>query len=276
MRLPAVAAAVMMFVVPVTAHGQTEYVIGSQDVLLITVFNHEDLTGTFEVEMDGTLIFPLIGQVDAAGLTLRELETTVTWMLLDGFLRNPQVDAVVTKYRSQQVFVLGEVRSPGAYPFTGQMTLIEVLARAGSTTRSAGTEARVVRQLLSGEQPYAAVGSSGDAQESQTEVIHVDLPKLHQGLLEENVILRAGDTVIVDEAELVYVFGQVSRPGAYPLQPGMTVLQALSLAGGVTDRGAAGRINVIREVDGEQQEIRVTLEDLVQPGDTLVVPQRYF
>ena len=275
MRFPAIAVAVIMFFVPITAHGQTDYVVGPQDVLSITVFSHEDLTGTFEVEMDGTLTFPLIGQVDAAGLTLRELETTVTAMLADGFLKNPQVDAAVEQYRSQQVFVLGEVRSPGAYPFTGQMTLIEVLARAGSTTPAAGTEALVVRQLSPGE-PGAAGGSRGDAQEGQTEVIRVDLAKLRQGSLEKNVMLRAGDTIVVNQADLVYVFGQVNHPGAYPLQPGMTVLQALSLAGGVTARGAAGRINVIRKVDGEQQENRVTLEDIVQAGDTLVVPQRYF
>ena len=132
-----------------------------------------------------------------------------------------------------------------------------------------------MRQAFPGA-PGVAGGSSGDEQESHAAVIRVDLVKLRQGSLDENVMLRAGDTIIVDQAELVYVFGQVNHPGAYPLQPGMTVLQALSLAGGMTARGAAGRINVIREVDGEQQEVRVTLEDIVQADDTLVVPQRYF
>ena len=275
MRVNAIVVAVMMFVVPFTVQAQADYVVGPQDVLSITVFEHQDLTGTFEVELDGTLTFPLIGQVDAAGLTLREVETTVTTMLADGFLKHPQVDVGVEQYLSQQVFVLGEVRSPGAYPFTGRMTLIEALAAAGSTTRSAGAEALVVHQLFPG-QPGAGGGSGGGEQGDRTEVIHVNLAKLRLGSPEENLVLRAGDTIVVEEAELVYVFGQVNGPGAYPLQPGMTVLQALSVAGGVTDRGATGRINVIREVDGEQQEIRITLEDLVQAGDTLVVPQRFF
>ena len=98
----------------------------------------------------------------------------------------------------------------------------------------------------------------------------------YSGSPDENVILLAGDMVIVQQAEFVYVFGHVASPGGYPFEPNTTVLQALSLAGGVTDRGATGRIDILRKVDGEQQEVRVELDDLVQAGDTIVVPQRYF
>ena len=251
---------------------QDEYVIGPQDVLAITVFDHADLSGEYEVERDGTFTFPLIGQVKASNLSLQTVESKITELLADGYLRTPQVDIAVAEYRSQQVFVIGEVRSPGTIPFTGQMTLIEALARAGSATSGAGNEVLVVR--AGPGRPEAE--DTADDDDPENEVIRVDLAELQQGLLARNVKLKAGDTVVVQRAELVYVFGQVNTPGAYPFQPGTTVLQALTLAGGMTDRGADGRIDILRDVDGEQQRIRVRLDALVEPGDTVVVPQRYF
>lgn len=254
---------------------QDEYVIGPQDVLAITVFDHADLSGEYEVERDGTLTFPLIGQVKASELTLQTVESKITELLADGYLRKPQVDIAVAQYRSQQVFVIGEVRSPGTIPFTGQMTLIEALARAGSATASAGNEVLVVRSGV-GRLEAADPADPADDDDPENEVIRVDLSELQQGVLARNVRLKAGDTVVVQRAELVYVFGQVNTPGAYPIQPGTTVLQALTLAGGMTDRGADGRIDILRDVDGEQQRLRVRLDEIVEPGDTVVVPQRYF
>ena len=107
-------------------------------------------------------------------------------------------------------------------------------------------------------------------------MLRVDIKALQSGRLSENASLRDGDTIFVPRAELVYVFGQVKSPGAYTLQGRTTVLQALSLAGGLTDRGAAGRVRIARVVDGKKTELRVTLEDAVRPGDTLIVPERYF
>ena len=225
-----------------TLLAQNDYVVGPQDVLAITVFDHDDLSGSYEVAAGGTLAFPLIGRVEAAGLTLRELETAVAERLAEGYLRHPQVAVAVAEYRSQEVFVLGEVRSPGTYPFAGQMTLIEALARAGSATRAAGNEVLVIRR----SDDQNAAGTDDDAVATD-EIIRVDLSKLHQGSPDENVILLAGDMVIVQQAELVYVFGHVASPGGYPFEPNTTVLQALSLAGGVTDRGATGRIDILRK-----------------------------
>jgi len=107
-------------------------------------------------------------------------------------------------------------------------------------------------------------------------MVGVDLKQLQSGQLSRNLALRDGDTIFVPRAESVYVFGQVRNPGAYPIQTGTTVLQALSLAGGVTDRGATGRVRVVRLVDGEEREMRVELGDQVQPGDTVIVPERFF
>jgi polysaccharide biosynthesis/export protein len=250
----------------------TNYVVGPQDVLAITVFDQQDLGGKYAVEADGTFTFPLIGRVRAGGLTLREVEASLRKELADGFFKDPQLSVAVEQYRSQRIFVVGEVRNPGTYALTGDMTLIEALARAGSTNEAASGEALIVR-------PHAGAHPEGPVlpdQEDGSDVIRVDIKELQSGRLSQNAQLQDNDTVFVPRAELVYVFGQVKSPGAFPLQKGTTVLQALSLAGGVTDRGATGRIRIARVVRGHKVEIKGRLEDVVRPGDTIIVPERFF
>jgi len=94
--------------------------------------------------------------------------------------------------------------------------------------------------------------------------------------LKQNVELRDGDTIFVPRAEEIFVFGEVRNPGSYPIKTGTTVLQALSLAGGVTPNGAMGRIRIARIVDNTKVEVKVKLTDVVRPGDTIIVPERYF
>jgi len=248
------------------------YIVGAQDVLTIAVFDQQDLGGKYAVEADGTFTFPLIGRVRAGGLTLREVEESLRKELSNGFFKNPQVSVAVEQYRSQRIFVVGEVRTPGTYALTGDMTLIEALARAGSTNDSASGDALIVR-LRSGARHEGPVLPD---EQDDTEVIHVDIKELQSGKLSQNAQLQDGDTIFVPRAELVYVFGQVKNPGAFPLQKGTTVLQALSLAGGVSDRGATGRIRIARLVRGRKVEIKARLEDVVQAGDTIIVPERFF
>lgn len=253
------------------AGAQSEYVIGPQDVLAITVYDHADLSGSFTVDAGGALTFPLIGRVPAAGLGLRELEDELQKRLADGFLKHPQVTATVEQYRSQRIFVMGEVRSPGTYPLSGEMTILEAIARAGGMSPQAAEEVLVVRPL-DGKQ---AGPLAPDATDGST-IARVNVREIQEGALSKNVELRGGDTVVVLRAQAVYVFGQVRTPGAYAVETGMTVLQALSLAGGVTDRGSTGRINIVRTVDGRKKEIKVKLSDLVEPGDTIIVKERFF
>src|SRR3990170_1913760 len=127
------------------AQSAGDYVIGAQDVLAIAVFNQPALGGKYTVETDGTFTFPLVGRIKAAGLTIRQFEEELRRRFADGFFRNPQVTVAVEQYHSQRVFVVGEVRQPGTYPLTGDMTLVEALARAGSTTAAASGEVVVVR-----------------------------------------------------------------------------------------------------------------------------------
>lgn len=252
----------LMLAVAGTAAAQTDYVIGPQDVLTVTVFGEADFSGKYTVEQDGTFTFPQLGRIKAGGSTLRGLEQELKKQLADGYLKNPQVAVAVENYRSQKILILGEVRSPGEYQLNGEMTLLAALVRAGSTTPTAGHEALIVRAKKTGE----------DA----SDVLHVDLNELQGGNLALNVVLQDGDTINVPKAQSVFVSGQVKNPGAYAVDPGTTVLQLLSLAGGITDRGSDGRIRIQRTVNGKNTEINAKLTDAVQPGDTVIVRERFF
>jgi polysaccharide export outer membrane protein len=251
--------------------GQADYTVGAQDVLTITVYDQPEMSGKFKVEADGTFTFPLIGRVTASGYTLRTIETELKKRLSDGYLRNPQVTVAVETFQSQRIFVMGEVRSPGSYSLTGDMTLIEALSRAGSTTAQANDEVLIVR-------PKAGAAAGGPVMPNQAdaEIIRVNVRELQAGSLSQNVALKDGDTLVVPKAQAVYVFGQVRAPGAYAAEKGTTVLQALSLAGGVTDRGSTSRLVIVRTVDGKKKEIKAKLTDTVEPGDTLIVKERFF
>src|SRR2546422_9894753 len=108
-----------------SAQSTGDYVIGPQDVLSITVFDQADLGGKYAVELDGSFTFPSIGRIQAGGMTIRNFELELKKALADGFFKNPQVTVSIEQYRSQRVFVTGEVRNPGSYALTGDMTLIE-------------------------------------------------------------------------------------------------------------------------------------------------------
>jgi polysaccharide export outer membrane protein len=166
---------------------------------------------------------------------------------------------------------MGEVRTPGPVPLTGGMTLIEALSRAGSTLPTASGELAIVRA------PQGAKGPVLPGNDKDIDVVRANIRDLEGGAMSQNVALHDGDTIFVPRAESIYVFGQVKNPGAYALvERETTMLQALSLAGGLTENGAMNRVKVIRIVNGEKKELKVKLTDLVRPGDTVVVPERYF
>jgi polysaccharide export outer membrane protein len=263
------------FTLQVSTAEQAElYAIGPDDVLSINVWNERDVSGKFNVEADGSFTFPLIGRVEAAGLTVRALEAELRKRLAAGYITNPQVSVTVETYGSQRIFLVGEVRQPGMYSLRGKMSLMEALARAGSTTQMAGGEAFVVRRTDRTVSGPAAV--LPDQASESSDVIRVDLKELHRGRLDQNIALTDGDTVFVPRAETAYVSGYVRNPGAYPIQKDTTALQAVTLAGGVTDRGSTTRLKVIRVVNGQRTESRLNENDLVLPGDTIVVLQRLF
>jgi polysaccharide export outer membrane protein len=165
------------------------------------------------------------------------------------------------------VFVQGEVRQPGSYPLSGATTLLEVLTRAGSVTPDAGDEVVITRQTVAskGTPPSAVPAAGGSA---APEVRRISLTDLQSGSVTENIVLQDG--------EKVYITGHVRSPNAYTIRKNTTVLQALALAGGPTERAATNRTKIRRLIDGKPKEIAAKPDDIVQPGDTIIVPERYF
>jgi polysaccharide export outer membrane protein len=252
---------------------QDDYVVGVQDTMNITVWDNADLTGKFTVQPDGNVTLPLVGRIKAAGLTLRAFETDLTQALADGFLKEPRVVVTLDQYRGRRVFIFGAVASPGAYPLPEGQTLIEALVRAGY---AAATQVVIVRPTR------AASGPTLPEDPGDAEVIRVNLKELEKdvehGSLARNVPLRDGDTIFIPRTDptRIFVSGQVRNPGAYSISENTSVLQAVALAGGVTEGAAINRLRVMRIVDGKQKTFNVKITDVVQPGDTLIVPERYF
>jgi polysaccharide biosynthesis/export protein len=251
--------------------GQPEYAAGPQDVLTITVWEQAALSGKFTVGTDGNISFPLLGTIKVAGLTSRAIETLLRTRLGDGYLKNPQVTVEVTQFLSQRIFVMGEVRTPGAVALTGEVTLLEALTRAGGVTENAGGELL----LLRGDRAAGAATAPLTAgARGVTELARVSIGDLRSGAFSQNIPLKDGDSIFVPRTEFIYVLGQVNRPGAYPLEPGMTVLRAISLAGGVTRVGSTGRVKIGRIVAGKNTEVKAKLSDVVKAGDTITVGTR--
>ena len=244
------------------------YVIGPEDVVTVTVLNEPSLSGQFRVENDGEFSFPFLGRVKAGGRTADDVAESIKRRLADGYLRHPQVTVGVDQFRSQSVFVLGEVRTPGKYVLTGPVTLLDALARAGATTNDAGPEIQILHPR------DAVIGSPTLPNQRDAEIVIVNMREIQDGRLSRNVRIRDGDTIFVPKAERFFVVGMIRNAGSYILERDMTVLQAISTAGGISERGSSRRIRIVRIVDSERREFDAKPTDLVQPNDTIVVRQR--
>ncbi len=259
--------------------GQEEYVIGGRDVLEITVYDEPDLNRKIRVSNSGYISFPLIGDIKVAGLTAVEIEKIIESRLKQGYLVNPQVSINILEYKSNEIYVLGAVNRPGAYPLMGETNLLEALSRAGgiATTREgylAGKELFVIREESSSEE--------------RVKYIRVDLDRLLvQGDLSLNIPLKNKDTIYIPQLDSIFVFGEVKAPGSYKLlEKEVTVLEAITMAGGFTKYAAPNRIKVIRYEGGVGQTIKVNVKEItksgdrskdvvLKPGDVVVVPQGY-
>ena len=237
------------------------------DAVAITVVDQPALSNTYIVGLDGALEIPVIGRVEAAGSTPEQLTAELS-RRLTSYLVNPQVHVEVIA--AKRVFVFGEVKVPGEYPLVEDSTLLEVLTRAGYSGTS---EVLLLRPKLA--RGPTALG------DRDAEVIRINLLQLEKeaqsGNLSRNVLLREGDSIYVskDDPNRIYVSGQVQKPGPYSISEGTTVLQALTLAGGTTERAATSRLRITRIVAGEERSIKGELEDSLKPGDAILVPEVY-
>lgn len=248
-----------------------EYTIGAGDVLLITVWGHGDLTKEVVVSEKGKFSFPLIGEVDAAGRNVKELEEKLVGLLSNGYVINPYVTVRVKGYMSKRVYVLGQVRSPGTYSLDKETSLIEIISRAGGVSDGAGWIIEVVRPSKKGsDKPIIP------DQASKEEIIRVDLEGLLAGRPRDNIRIEGGDTIFVPQAAYYFIFGEVKSPGSYKLRRDTTVLKAVILAGGFTDKASKRRIKIRRKEGDKTVKVRVKLDDPVLPEDTIIVPESFF
>ena len=238
---------------------QNEYVLGAGDVVKIQVYDHPDLSTEVQLNNEGTLAFPLIGEVKLQGLNYSEAEALIAKKLSQGnFIKKPNVNVLIVQYRSQRVAVLGEVNKPGRYSLDSATNLIDLLSIAGGISSSGGDTAVILR----GE-----------------ERIEYRLSKLTQLSNPEKRYIRIlnGDTLYVPRAQQVYVYGEVNRPGVFRLEPKMTVMQTLAVAGGFNQRASHRKLEIHRIMpEGQVEKISVQLTDLVQENDTVFVQESLF
>ena len=242
------------------------YLVGPQDVLTITVYGEPALSGKFRVDSDGSFPYQYLDRVKAEGLTVAAIEAAMEKALGDGYLRNPQISVEVAEYRSQNVYVQGYVRSPGKYPLPANASLIDAIFLAGSTLPEAGNYVEIYHQGVAASPNTAAVGV-------RPPDIRVKLSDVQSGKA-QRITIKDGDTILVPIAQRIFVIGQVRNPGAYAHDDEMTVFIAISLAGGITEKGSNSRISITRFVNGQFREIDAKQEDLLKPGDQVTVKPR--
>ncbi len=241
------------------ADAPADYRVGPGDLLHITVFGYPDLAGDVRVSESGNITFPMIGSVPVAGLSTRDVETTISRRLTAGrFIKDSQVTALVVDFQSHRVAVIGEVAKPGQYPVVGTRRVLNMLADAGGVlTASAGDEAVLIH----------ADGTR----------VPLDLVALMNGDPAQNPVVSADDTINVPKAAQFYIYGEVQKPGVYRLERHMTISEAISAGGGLTRRGTERRV-VVKRREGGKAEARLRLKesDLLQPDDVVMVKQGWF
>jgi len=245
------------------AGAPTEYRLGAGDVVRIAVFQNPDLTLETRITEAGVISFPLLGQLRLGGQSVTEAEKRIADGLRNGnFVKNPQVTLVVTQVRGNQASVLGQVNRPGRYPIeVADMRLTDLLAMAGGTAPS-GADLVVITGTRNG-QPFRQ---------------EVDLPTLFvSGGAAKDLFILNGDTVWVDRQPLVYIYGEVQRPGPMRLERDMTLLQALATGGGLSPRGTEKGIRVHRKGEGGKvQIIEPGMADGLREGDVVFVRESLF
>lgn len=240
------------------ALSQDDFRLGAGDVVKITVYDQPDLSTNSKVNAAGVIVMPLVGAVKVGGLTATQAEQRIAQMLQEGgFVKNPQVVLAITEIRSQQVAVLGFVKNSAKIPFEGSMSIIDVIAQAGGLTNEAGDNVQILRE-----------------EGTKRKVIRVDMGAVFNGSVDQVIDVRAGDVVLVPRMDVFYIYGAVNKAGSYRLERDMTVVQALSIGGGLSARGTQRGIRVKRRnVQGTIEDLKTDLNGILKPNDVIFVDE---
>ena len=242
------------------------YRIGPEDVLAISVWDNKDVDHVVFVRPDGKISLPLLGEVQAGGLTVVELINQLNEQF-GRTIKGAQTTVIVREIRSRAVYFVGGVGKPGPMQLMQDLTLLQAVSLAGGLVPAADQEGAY---LLRG-------GKS----------IPVNFVRLLRGDTKQNIALQPGDTIVIPLADIVYVQGEVKKPGPVKLTKDLTIVKAITEAGGFTDLAAPKRVSLLRSVTGQKQNIRVNVDELInepksgpeiglQPDDIIIVPQRLF
>jgi polysaccharide export outer membrane protein len=265
------------------APARTAYVLGAGDQIVIRAVDVPDISDKPQkLDQNGDVRFPMLGRVHAAGLTVEQLENELVTRL-KVYLEAPDVSVAVTESHSEMVSVIGAVATPGMKPLEGGRTLVEVLSAAGGMTQDAAPTLRIARKLTQGRIPLA---EAADDPTGTFSIVELDARALLEGRApDKNIVVRPNDVISVPRADVVYVIGEVGRPGPVPLSGGrsISILEAVSTSGGTLRTAAPTRVRILRRVAGQEtrNEIEVNLQKIMNgkdndlaltAGDILVIP----
>ena len=218
----------------------SDYLLGSGDLLEITVFESESLNTTTRVSSRGYVTLPLLGQIKVKGLTAREAEVKIEDLYRAKYIKDPHVSVFVEEHLSQRVTLVGQFKQPGTYEYPSKQSLLDVMALGGGLTDKAGHTVQVRRHSVRPDEPN---------------VLLVDLDDLiNQGRTDLNVEIRGGDIIFAPEAGHFFVDGAIRRPGSYPIKDNLVLREALLAAGGIAPWGLKDSLVLIRVVEGTQRK----------------------
>lgn len=268
---------------PAADRAAAGYVMGTDDLISIHAVDADEINDkSVRIDGNGYVRLPLVGRVEAAGLTNEQLENVLSERLKT-YIKDPQVTVTLVEFHSQRVSVLGSVRNPGIHQLEGHRTVVEVLALAGGLSDDAGSALEITRRIERGRIPLPsaaddATGKFSVADINLREIINAKDPA-------ENILVAPDDVISVPRAKMIYVIGTVPKPGGYVLGEDsyFSVLKAVSLAGGIDHGAAPQKARILRQVPGEpnRREIAVNLKTILagqasdvplQPEDILLVP----
>lgn len=242
-----------------------DYLLGSNDVISIKVYDNPELSGDFKILSNGSIVYPIIGSVEVSGLSTLEVQELLHQKLEKDYLYNPVVSVEVKVYKSQAIYILGNVKKSGVHYLKQPTRLFDLLSEADvlSTENgkfSNGNHVKVIRQL-----------TNSDNSTDTTFIVSLN-QFLNEGNDHINIFLKNKDIIYIPNAMMVHIIGEVKKPGSYKYEEEMTVLKAISLAGGRTNASSQKNIIVKRIINNKETKIKVKMSDLLQPDDILEIP----
>jgi len=262
------------------------YVLGPEDQIVIRAFQVDEISDKpFRIDTEGDINLPVLGKVKAGGLTIEQLEADLL-QRLQTLVKNPQVSVSVVQYRREPVFLQGAFKAPGIYPLQGRNTLLEMIASSGGLLPNASRRITVTRHLEFGKIPVANAVVDPEKKVSTAEI---SIASLRDSINPaENIVLAPLDVITADRAEMVYVNGEVNKPGGFELgeRESISVTQLISMVGGLGKDADPVNVRILRPVlsTSKRAEIPVDVKKILAgqqtdfpllPNDVLYVPKSH-